>query len=105
MAIEKPCSQILNPPPLFSAPLQELFRMIQAKPLARDLFVAWTRQNDPDALKKYFFTTGNPAAAAEVLVKESYQVRPLLLEHAPCLSVSFDPAFCCDRNAVPDWKS
>lgn len=50
--------------------------MIQAKPLARDLFVSWTRQNDPDALKKYYFTTGNPAAAAEVLVKESYQVGP-----------------------------
>jgi hypothetical protein len=58
--------------------------MIQAKPLARDLFVAWTRQNDPDALKKYFFTTGNPAAAAEVLVKESYQVRPLLWGQASC---------------------
>eukprot|EP00249_Psilotum_nudum_P017159 c26189_g1_i1 orf=274-2796(+) len=51
----------------------EFFRTIQAKPLARDLFIAYARQNEPEFLKNFYLSGGQPQGAAEVLLRESWQ--------------------------------
>lgn len=53
-------------------PLPDFFRIIQAKSLARHLFVAYARQNDPEILKKFFISIGQLQSAAEVFLKESW---------------------------------
>ncbi|CAM6111380.1 unnamed protein product [Calypogeia fissa] len=53
-------------------PILEFFRIIQAKPLARDLFIAYARETDPELLKKFYVAIGHPEGAAEVFLKESW---------------------------------
>ncbi|KAG0558247.1 hypothetical protein KC19_10G014100 [Ceratodon purpureus] len=53
-------------------PLPEFFRIVQAKTLARNLFIAYARQNDPEILKKFFISIGQIQSAAEVFLKESW---------------------------------
>jgi hypothetical protein len=38
----------------------EFFRIIQGKPLARDLFISYARQNEPEVLKKFYMSIGQP---------------------------------------------
>ncbi|CAM6092448.1 unnamed protein product [Calypogeia fissa] len=42
------------------------------KPLARDLFIAYARETDPELLKKFYVAIGHPEGAAEVFLKESW---------------------------------
>lgn len=54
--------------------VEELNRLILSSPLARDLFVSFTRQTDLELLRQFFIRTGQPQAAAETLVRESWEV-------------------------------
>ncbi|KAJ7569267.1 hypothetical protein O6H91_01G069300 [Diphasiastrum complanatum] len=51
----------------------EFFQMMQAKPLARDLFTAYARQNEPELLKSFYLSVGQPQGAAEIFLKESWE--------------------------------
>jgi hypothetical protein len=50
----------------------DFFRIIQGKPLARNLFITYARQNDPEILKKFFMSIGQLQGAAEVFLRESW---------------------------------
>ncbi|GMG99177.1 hypothetical protein Nepgr_001017 [Nepenthes gracilis] len=51
----------------------ELFGMIQAKPLARDLFIAYARCYKHEFLKHFFLSTGQLQEVAFLLWKESWE--------------------------------
>ncbi|KAI4999587.1 hypothetical protein ZWY2020_004176 [Hordeum vulgare] len=63
-----------------SAPL-EFFGVINARPLARDLFIAYARHSKHEALKDFFLSTGRLQDAGFLLLKESRE-----LERSPMAS-------------------
>lgn len=52
---------------------EEFNRIILAKPLARDLFVSFARENEPEVLKQFHLLTGQLQGAAEGLLRESWK--------------------------------
>ncbi|KAL5220130.1 hypothetical protein ABZP36_024843 [Zizania latifolia] len=56
-----------------SAPL-DFFGVINARPLARDLFIAHARHSKHEVLKDFFLTTGRLQDAAFLLLKESREL-------------------------------
>eukprot|EP00899_Mesostigma_viride_P000918 jgi/Mesvir1/10827/Mv07754-RA.2 len=52
-------------------PMPEFIRAVQAKPLARDLYIAFIRKVDPDQLKAFYKATEAPQAAAELALEEA----------------------------------
>ncbi|MCO5558301.1 hypothetical protein L7F22_011880 [Adiantum nelumboides] len=72
--------------------LNEFHRIVLANPLARNLFVSFTRQTDLELLRQFYISTGQPQGAAETLLRESWELvrrakkesRELgVLQHAP----------------------
>lgn len=53
---------------------EEFNQIILAKPLARDLFVSFARQNEPEVLKQFYLLTGQLQGAAETLLRESWEL-------------------------------
>lgn len=53
--------------------LEEFNRIILAHPLARDLFVSFTRQSDLEVLRQFYLSTGRLQGAAETLIRESWE--------------------------------
>eukprot|EP00250_Pteridium_aquilinum_P015791 c22759_g1_i1 orf=358-2910(+) len=53
--------------------MEEFNRIILANPLARDLFISFTRQNDLEVLRQFYLSTGQIQGAAETLVRESWE--------------------------------
>ncbi|KAK3161510.1 hypothetical protein QOZ80_1BG0078030 [Eleusine coracana subsp. coracana] len=56
-----------------NAPL-DFFGLINARPLARDLFMAYARHSKHEALKDFFLSTGRLQDAAFLLLKESREL-------------------------------
>ncbi|VAH62507.1 unnamed protein product [Triticum turgidum subsp. durum] len=56
-----------------SAPL-DFFGVINARPLARDLFIAYARHSKHEALKDFFLSTGRLQDAGFLLLKESREL-------------------------------
>lgn len=52
---------------------EEFSRIILAKPLARDLFISFARQNDLEVLRLFYISTGQPQGAAEAFIRESWE--------------------------------
>ncbi|EFJ24200.1 hypothetical protein SELMODRAFT_101752 [Selaginella moellendorffii] len=50
----------------------EFTRAVQDKPLARNLFIAYARQNEPDVLKKFFASIGQLHRVGELLLWEAW---------------------------------
>ncbi|KAG6541575.1 hypothetical protein Mapa_017028 [Marchantia paleacea] len=50
----------------------EFFRIIQSRPLARDLFIVYARESEPELLKKFYISVGAPQCCAEVFLRESW---------------------------------
>ncbi|KAK1321762.1 hypothetical protein QJS10_CPA03g00634 [Acorus calamus] len=55
-------------------PPLEFFGMIQAKPLARDLFIAYARYHKREFLKDFFLSSGQLQDVALLLLKESWEL-------------------------------
>uniref|UniRef100_A0A0D6R9L4 Protein VACUOLELESS1 n=1 Tax=Araucaria cunninghamii TaxID=56994 RepID=A0A0D6R9L4_ARACU len=54
-------------------PALEFFGMIQAKPLARDLFIKYARNDDREFLKNFYLSSGQLQELASLLWKESWE--------------------------------
>ncbi|XP_068634091.1 protein VACUOLELESS1 [Aristolochia californica] len=55
-------------------PPMEFFGMIQARPLARDLFITYARSHKREFLKNFLLTTGQLPEFAMLLWKESFEI-------------------------------
>ncbi|KAL2623066.1 hypothetical protein R1flu_003271 [Riccia fluitans] len=53
-------------------PTQEFFRIIQTRPLARDLFIVYARESEPELLKTFYVSGGQPQCCAELFLRESW---------------------------------
>eukprot|EP00898_Chlorokybus_atmophyticus_P007460 jgi/Chlat1/7715/Chrsp66S07190 len=59
-------------------PQDVFFRLVQSKPLARDLFIAYTKHVDVDLLKKFYLATGQTENVAALTLAASFALGPSL---------------------------